>query len=63
MATNVFGASVKIWLRIKEGEPDRDGYYKLVAATEESIDLPISATGCNTDKMRESIKVMHKSLK
>lgn len=59
VTSNLFGATVYLWLRIKKGEPDDNGLYELVAATQDTIDLPISAYSCETDKMRESMAALN----
>ena len=62
MATNILGPSIKVYLRIKEGKPDKNGLYNLVLAADESFDLSYKVEGCNLEGMAESIKNVNEIL-
>ncbi|PKL17028.1 MAG: hypothetical protein CVV49_13035 [Spirochaetae bacterium HGW-Spirochaetae-5] len=50
------GSYIGIYLRVKDGEPDKNGYYKLKIVAEEELKINFKPGNCNTAGLAENIK-------
>ncbi len=57
------GSYIGIYLRVRDGEPDKNGYYKLKIVAEEELKINFKAGNCNTAGLAENIKQLPELLK
>ncbi len=57
------GSYIAIYLRVRDGEPDKNGYYKLKIVAEEELKINFKAGSCNTAGLAENIKQLPELLK
>jgi hypothetical protein len=57
------GSYIGIYLRVRDGEPDKNGYYKLKIVAEEELKINFKAGSCNTAGLAENIKQLPVLLK
>ncbi|MBN1499741.1 MAG: hypothetical protein JW982_06295 [Spirochaetes bacterium] len=57
------GSFIKIWLRVRDGEPDEKGYYKLKIVAEEKFPVNFKVADSNTAGLAENIKQLPELLK
>jgi hypothetical protein len=56
--TNPIGCWVRIWLRVKSDEPNRDGYYDMKIAAEERVDFDFKTNGCNLEDIKAALQTI-----
>jgi hypothetical protein len=57
------GSYIAVYLRVRDGEPDEKGYYKLKIVAEEELKINFKIGGCNTAGLAENIRQLPVLLK
>lgn len=57
------GSYIAIYLRVRDGEPDKNGYYRLKIVAEEELKINFKPGNCNTAGLAENIKQLPVLLK
>jgi hypothetical protein len=57
------GSYIAIYLRVRDGEPDKNGYYRLKIVAEEEVKINFKPGNCNTAGLADNIKQLPVLLK